>query len=83
MGLMRFKKIKGGSFQMGTNDRIGFGEDYEGPTTIVHVPSFSMADTPVTNADFDDFIAATAYQTVAERLGSSFVFELLLSLIHI
>ena len=63
---------------MGTNDRIGFGEDYEGPTTIVHVPSFSMADTPVTNADFDDFIAATAYQTVAERLGSSFVFELLI-----
>ncbi|MCU6431369.1 formylglycine-generating enzyme family protein [Lacticaseibacillus paracasei] len=75
---MRFKEIKGGSFQMGTDDHIGFDEDYEGPPTIVRVPSFSMADTPVTNADFDDFIAATAYQTVAERLGSSFVFELLI-----
>lgn len=71
---MKLKEIKGGSFLMGTDDRTGFDEDYEGPAPIVHITSFSMAETPVTNADFNEFVAVTGYQTVAERLGSSFVF---------
>ncbi len=37
---MRFKEIKGGSFQMGTDDHIGFDEDYEGPPRLFACRAF-------------------------------------------
>ena len=39
----------------------------EGPVRRVSVAGFWMDVTTVTNADFDEFIAATSYVTVAER----------------
>ncbi|MCQ6563819.1 formylglycine-generating enzyme family protein [Paenibacillus mendelii] len=68
--------IEGGTFLMGSNDREGFAEDGEGPVRKVHVPSFYMDETAVTNEQFGQFIAATGYRTEAERFGWSYVFHL-------
>lgn len=76
--VMNFKRIKGGTFMMGTDLDEGLLEDYEGPRVKVLVKDFEMADTPVTNAQFQKFIKETGYQTLAERQGWSFVFHLLL-----
>ena len=46
---MKMKKIKGGTFMMGTNSEEGFLDDFEGPQVAVSVKDFSIADTPVTN----------------------------------
>ena len=54
--------IKGGTFQMGTNDF----EDAS-PVHEVTVGGFWMDEHEVTNAQFARFVAATGYQTVAER----------------
>jgi len=54
--------IKGGSFSMGTNDF----EDAQ-PVHEVTVDGFWMDEHEVTNAQFARFVAATGYQTVAER----------------
>ena len=61
-----------------SNTRWNFVEDYEGPAVEKEVHAFEMAKTPVTNAEFLEFVQATGYQTLAERLGDSYVFHLLL-----
>lgn len=72
-------KIKGGSFEMGTDDaREGFPSDRETPKTLVTVADFSIGKYPVTNAEFHDFFLATGYVTEAERYGNSHVFHLAL-----
>lgn len=72
------RKLNGGTFMMGADDHIGFVEDYEGPSTAVTVPDFSISETTVTNQEFKKFVEATGYQTLAERIGSSFVFHILM-----
>ncbi len=64
---------------MGTNDRVGFSEDGEGPVRRVEVSAFGIGAYAVTNADFVAFVAATQYVTEAERFGWSFVFHMLVS----
>lgn len=54
--------IKGGAFQMGTNDF----EDAS-PVHEVVIDGFWMDEHEVTNAQFARFVSATGYQTVAER----------------
>lgn len=54
--------IKGGSFAMGSEDF----EDAK-PVHTVTVNSFLMDKHEVTNADFNKFVAATGYVTIAER----------------
>ena len=49
--------------------------DGEGPVREVYVSRFEIARTTVTNLAFQKFIEATGYQTVAEQVGSSFVFQ--------
>ncbi len=63
--------IKGGTFQMGTDD--GFA--YEGPVHEVTVKSLLMDKTEVTVEQFAQFIEATKYRTDAEKLGWSGVFD--------
>ncbi len=75
---MKLVSITGGAFRMGTDDNKGFPEDYEGPSTMVNVPSFEIADTPITNKEFKEFIDDTGYVTTAEQKGCSFVFGKLL-----
>lgn len=71
--------IKGNQFEMGTHLEDGFEDDLEGPPIKVTVKDFYMSPYTVTNADFLEFFQATGYVTEAERIGSSFVFHLLLS----
>jgi len=64
--------ISGGKFLMGTTD----GMPYESPVHEVAVKSFWIDKHEVTVAEFARFIAATGYQTEAERLGWSGAFNL-------
>ena len=66
-------KLDGGPFLMGTEEKEGFPADGEGPTRRVRVGPFRIAATTVTNAQFTEFVRATAYITQAEEAGSSFV----------
>ncbi|WP_202424445.1 formylglycine-generating enzyme family protein [Duganella levis] len=63
------------TFLMGTDyDRANRG-DGEGPVRPVALSPFSIHAYPVTNADFTEFVRATAYVTESERYGNSFVFQ--------
>lgn len=68
-----FISLAGGWFAMGAEDGP-HPEDGEGPVREVFVDPFALAATAVTVDEFSDFVSATGYLTVAERLGSSFVF---------
>ncbi|MGB7207171.1 MAG: formylglycine-generating enzyme family protein [Pyrinomonadaceae bacterium] len=63
--------IKGGSFQMGTDD----GMPFEGPVHSVELNPFFIDEHEVTVAQFDEFVKATGYSTEAERYGWSGVFD--------
>lgn len=71
--------VKGGPYMMGTDDDFGFPEDGEGPAREVEVNPFYIDPCSVTNAQFSQFIKATAYKTEAELFGWSFVFHLFVS----
>ncbi|MFO0809254.1 MAG: formylglycine-generating enzyme family protein [Gemmataceae bacterium] len=56
--------IPGGEFWMGSND----GPDDERPRHLVYVDGFWMDRTEVTNEQFGQFVKATGYVTIAERI---------------
>jgi len=70
--------LPGGTFTMGTDDRIGYPADGEGPARRVTVRPFAIDAYAVSNARFAEFVDATGYVTAAERAGWSFVFAGLL-----
>lgn len=76
---MTFKKIIGGTFEMGNPDRDGYPQDLESPTAIITVPDFAIATTTISNADFAAFEKATGYVTDAEKYGWSAVFSQLVA----
>lgn len=55
--------IPGGQFMMGSDDYY----PEEAPRRAVAVDGFYISTTPVTNAQFGEFVSATGYKTVAER----------------
>jgi len=55
--------IPGGSFTMGSEEFY----PEEAPKRDVEVDGFWMDETPVTNAEFSEFVDETGYTTVAER----------------
>lgn len=57
-------RIPGGTFSMGSDDP-GFPDAL--PIHQVSVKSFWMDEHEVTNAEFEKFVNATGYQTIAER----------------
>lgn len=57
--------IPGGSFMMG--GKSDFADQDEYPNREVSVPAFLMDATEVTNKEFERFVVATGYKTVAER----------------
>jgi formylglycine-generating enzyme len=67
-------RLPGGEFQMGTDDKLGYPVDGEGPVRTVRVKPFWIDPYTVSNADFAAFIKATGYITEAERFGWSYVF---------
>lgn len=67
------------TFAMGDHHGDGLPRDGETPVHQVHVDAFSIDTTPVTNADFAKFVAATGFETESERFGFSAVFHLALA----
>ncbi|MFE7118277.1 formylglycine-generating enzyme family protein [Streptomyces sp. NPDC057654] len=66
--------LPGGAFLMGTDAGDGYPADGEGPVREIRLDPFRIDATAVTNASFASFVEATGWVTVAERLGTSFVF---------
>jgi len=60
---------------MGTDSSEAFPDDGEGPVREVFVDPFYIDIDPVTNLRFAEFVKATGYETEAERMGWSFVFQ--------
>ena len=69
-----FVKVPAGAFVMGASDGPHH-EDGEGPVREVTLSSFAIRATTVTNSDFERFVDATGYVTLAERSGRSQVFQ--------
>ena len=67
---------------MGSDRTDGFPDDGEGPSRLVTLQDFWISRYAVANWQFEEFSTATGYQTEAQRLGSSFVFEGFLEKIH-
>jgi sulfatase modifying factor 1 len=63
-----------GEFLMGSEDRLAYPDDGEGPVRRVRVSAFRMDVFAVTNAEFSRFVEDSGYITEAERLGWSLVF---------
>src|SRR5579883_2852624 len=57
------RKLDGGPFLMGTETDKGFPQDGEGPVRQVTLDPFYIDITPVTNAQFAEFVRVTRYQT--------------------
>src|SRR5579875_3558371 len=60
-------RLPAGTFLMGTESDEAFPQDGEGPVREVIVDSFYIDTYPVTNAQFGEFVTATAYETESER----------------
>lgn len=58
---------------MGSDDRAGEPGDDESPSRQVTVGRFSVSRTPVTVAQFAEFVQDSDFTTVAEEEGSGFV----------
>jgi sulfatase modifying factor 1 len=67
--------IPSGSFHMGSDSDAVFRNDGEGPVREVHLNSFWISKTTVSNGEFLNFVNESGYVTEAERIGWSFVFE--------
>ncbi len=65
--------LSGGWFKMGADDGPHL-EDGEGPVRNIWLNPFKISKTAVSNKEFKEFIDATGYKTVAEEIGTSFVF---------
>lgn len=65
----RMRWISAGNFIMGARDNEGRMDEY--PAHEVKLSGFWMDETAVTNAQFEAFVKATNYVTVAERKPAS------------
>ncbi len=63
---------------MGKKSDVGKATDLEWPEQNLSVKDFYMDTTPVTNEEFSKFIKETNYVTDAEKIGTSYVFKLLI-----
>jgi formylglycine-generating enzyme required for sulfatase activity len=72
-------ELSGGRFHMGTDDRVGFPADGEGPVREITLSPFAIDRCAVSNDDFTSFIHDTEHVTDAEQFGWSYVFARFLS----
>jgi formylglycine-generating enzyme len=70
--------VPAGTFRMGSEDRLAYPADGEGPVREVETSAFWIDAQAVTNERFGTFVEATGYTTEAESFGWSFVFAGLL-----
>jgi formylglycine-generating enzyme required for sulfatase activity len=73
------KRLAGGAFLMGTDSDQQWQTDGEGPVREVTLAPFWIDVCAVSNAQFDQFVAATNYVTEAEQFGWSYVFHKMLT----
>jgi len=66
--------LAGGPFLVGSDDRLAYADDGEGPVREVELDPFWIDACAVSNSDFSGFVEATGYVTEAESFGWSFVF---------
>jgi formylglycine-generating enzyme required for sulfatase activity len=66
--------LDGGPFLLGSEDRLAYPDDGEGPVREVQLDPFWIDACAVSNSDFSAFVDATGYVTEAESFGWSFVF---------
>ena len=66
--------LPGGMFRMGTDDRVGFPDDGEGPVREVTLAPFLIDRCAVSNDDFATFVQDAGHVTEAERFGWSYVY---------
>ncbi len=65
-------RLPGGEFRMG---RPRPSADHQRPVHAVRLAPFWLDAAPVTNRQFEAFVAETGYQTTAERDGASLVYH--------
>ena len=71
--------IKENDYTIGTNSSEGISLDNEGPSINIHIESFYISSTTITNKEFYEFVDDTGYVTEAEKFGWSFVFHYFVS----
>lgn len=74
-------RLPGGSFSMGSprgNEPLANRSDSQ-PLHLVRLPPFWIDARPVTNRQFEQFVASSDYETEAEQRGASLVFDRKLS----
>ena len=72
---MELVYVPAGDFLMGSADDDPEARDNEKPQHEVYLDAYWMDKTEVTNAMFEQFVAATGHRTDAERLGTAYVFN--------
>lgn len=73
---LEFMPIPAGDCTIGTpeDDPLAYSDEF--PRHSVHIPyDYWVARFPVTNQQFEQFVADTGYLTLAERLGWAYVFS--------
>src|SRR3954452_6597229 len=65
--------LPGGEFLMGSEDRLAYPDDGEGPGRPESVSPFPTDPNAVTNAEFTRFVDDSGYIPEAERIGWSLV----------
>lgn len=70
--------VKGGTYEIGTDEPV-FIADGESPARLVYLDDYFIDIHEVSNQDFAEFVKISNFVTEAEKFGSSFVFEGILS----
>jgi len=70
--------VRGGIYEIGTDEPV-FIADGESPARSVYLDDYFIDIYEVSNQDFADFVEISNFVTEAEKFGSSFVFEGILS----
>lgn len=72
-------RLEGGAFLMGNECADAWPGDGEGPVREVTLSPYYLDACAVSNAQFQEFVAASGYITEAEQFGWSYVFHKLVS----
>jgi len=73
MWKVKFHKIPGGEYYMGSEPESGAGD--ETPAHRVLLSEFYLSETEVTVSQFREFVEATSYITDAERVGHAYGYK--------
>ncbi len=75
LGDLAFCLVPRGPFWMGSPDSDGEAYESEKPIHLVDLDSYAISRSPITVAQFAEFVRQTGYQSSAERVGSLWVYH--------